>query len=141
VRFWDTSAIVPLLRTEEHTGSLLHEYERDAAIIVWWATEVECASAISRAERERQLEAAESEQALARLAALKEEWDEIEPGDRIRPIALRLLRTHPLRAGDALQLSAAILASGGSPRSLQFVSLDERLVYAARREGFRVIDA
>jgi len=49
-----------------------------------------------------------------------------------------LLRVHPLRAGDSLQLAAAIIAAEHEPATLEFVSLDERLNEAASREGFRV---
>jgi uncharacterized protein len=45
---------------------------------------------------------------------------------------------HSLRAADALQLAAAIIASEARPASLQIVSLDDRLIDAARREGFTV---
>jgi predicted nucleic acid-binding protein len=45
-----------------------------------------------------------------------------------------------LRTADA-QLAAAIVASEGQPRTLRFVTLDERLAQAARREGFEVIPA
>jgi hypothetical protein len=77
--------------------------------------------------------------ALDRLDELRAEWDEIEPTESIRRTARRLLRTHPLRAADALQLAAALNAAGDDPASLDVVTLDYRLVDAARREGFRVL--
>jgi hypothetical protein len=49
------------------------------------------------------------------------------------------LRVHALRAGDSLQLAAALVACEGRPGGLQFVSLDDRLNEAALREGFRVV--
>ena len=52
----------------------------------------------------------------------------------------RVLRTHALRAADAFQLAAAIVAADGEPRSLTFVTLDARLALAAGREGFPVIE-
>jgi hypothetical protein len=51
-----------------------------------------------------------------------------------------LLRLHPLRAGESLQLAAALVAAGHDPATLEMVCLDERLTAAARREGFTVID-
>jgi hypothetical protein len=54
-------------------------------------------------------------------------------------VALRLLRNHPLRAADALQLAAALIASEETPQTLEFICLDDRLALAARREGFTVI--
>jgi hypothetical protein len=52
---------------------------------------------------------------------------------------MRLLRVHALRAGDALQLAAALVAAEGQPGSLEIVTLDERLALAASREGLRVV--
>lgn len=48
------------------------------------------------------------------------------------------MRLHPLRAADALQLAAALVLSDFEPRTLPFVTLDDRLASAARREGFEV---
>ena len=79
--------------------------------------------------------------ALERLRAISEQWNEVAPGEAVRAIAQRLLRVHPLRAVDALQLAAAIVAAGRDPASLEFVCLDDRLADAATREGFRVVAA
>ena len=43
------------------------------------------------------------------------------------------------RAGDALQLAAAVIACDERTGLLPFVTLDDPLVEAARREGFRVL--
>jgi hypothetical protein len=50
--------------------------------------------------------------------------------------AKRLLRVHDLRTADALQLAAAVFVAEARPPTLEFVSLDDRLLAAARREGF-----
>lgn len=52
---------------------------------------------------------------------------------------MRLLRVHRLRAADAVQIAAAIVAADFQPGSLEFVTLDVRQADAAEREGFRVI--
>jgi len=44
-----------------------------------------------------------------------------------------------LRAADALQLGAAIVAADGEPETLEVVTLDRRLADAARREGFPIL--
>lgn len=51
---------------------------------------------------------------------------------------MRLLRVHALRAGDALQLAAALVWTGGS-REGALVTLDERMGLAARLEGLEVL--
>lgn len=105
---------------------------------VWWATEIECASALSRLEREGALTESAITTALERLDGLGESWNEVQPTAALRGIARRLLRVHPLRGADSLQLAAAVIASEGVPASLTIVTLDERLAGAARREGFTV---
>ena len=65
--------------------------------------------------------------------------DVVGPLERVRQVAIRLLRVHPLRTADALQLAAAVVASEDRPRTLDVVTLDARLALAARREGFAVL--
>lgn len=139
MRFWDTSALVPLLAEEPTTASVQGIYGEQPAI-VWWGTVVECASAVARLEREGSLSPAQSVEAFARLDALRLSWIEIEAGDEVREVARRMLRVHPLRASDALQLAAAWLGSERRPASLPFVTLDDRLRMAAAREGFPLLD-
>jgi predicted nucleic acid-binding protein len=138
LRFWDSSAIVPLLVAEASTNSLLASAVQDPMMCVWWASEVECVSALSRLEREEALTGSAIAAALERLDQLAESWNEIQPTAALRSVARRLLRVHPLRGADSLQLAAAVIASEGLPASLNVVTLDERLADAARREGFVV---
>ncbi len=139
MRFWDTSAIVPLLAQEPVTAAAARLYAEQAAI-VWWATVVECGSAIARMEREGRLTGGQAATSFARLDALRASWVEIEAGDEVRDVARRMLRVHPLRAADALQLAAAWLGSERRPNTLPFVTLDDRLEAAALREGFPLVD-
>jgi predicted nucleic acid-binding protein len=139
VRFWDTSAIVPLLVTEAMSEAAQATYVRDPQLVVWWGTIVECTSAIARRDRDSSLEPGDVPVATARLAALATAWQEVQPSSRVRSTAERACRTHPLRAADAFQLGAAIVAANGDPATLEFVTLDERLALAARREGFPVV--
>jgi len=138
VRYWDTSALVPLLLPEAPREALLELLERDPVMLVWWGTRVECTSAVARCERDGALGVADSDAALQRLRDLAAEWHEVVPADSIRTTAQRLLRVHPLRAADSLQLAAAIIAAGHEPATLEFVSLDQRLNEAASREGFPI---
>ena len=136
MRFWDTSAVVPLLVREEMTAPALAALQDDREIAVWWGTPVECASAIARLEREGAPLPRVSE-AFARLDELAASWIEVEPHDDIRQVARRLLRVHPLRAADAIQLAAAFLLCEHRPATLQVLTLDDRVRLAALREGFQ----
>lgn len=137
MRFWDASALVPLCLEQPATVQALRWQREDPEMVVWWGSAVECASAIARLHREGHLTAAGESQARALLGALKASWFEVQPGDGVREQALRILRLHPLRAADALQLAAA-LDWGGSPPEGALVTFDDRLRDAARREGFTV---
>jgi uncharacterized protein len=139
MRFWDASAIVPLLVEEPASQAVLAEYEQDPEVLVWWGTEVQCVSALAVLEREGKLSPEAMSEALLRLAALVGSWREIQPTPPVRRTAIRLLRLHDLRASDALQLSAAIAAAEHQPETLPLVTLDGRLAQAAERQGFSVV--
>jgi predicted nucleic acid-binding protein len=141
LRFWDTSAVVPLVLEESATslaGPLLVE---DEAMVVWWGTRVECVSAVSRRVREGVLDAESEAAARAGLDALSEGWSEMQPTARLRTLAERLLARHPLRAADALQLAAALRWCEEETVGREMVCLDERLRGAAEEVGFTVLPA
>jgi predicted nucleic acid-binding protein len=138
LRYWDSSAVIPLTVTGASTDAMRAIAEEDPVMCVSWATEVECVSALARLEREGALTDTATTGALERLDLLAESWNEVQPVAAVRRAARRLLRVHALRAADALQLAAAVVAAEGQPASLGIVTLDERLAAAARREGFTV---
>ncbi|MCB1037737.1 MAG: type II toxin-antitoxin system VapC family toxin [Acidobacteria bacterium] len=140
MRFWDSSALVPLLVREATTEALSALAKDEQAVATWWSSEVECASAIARHQRMGALDSSKAQEAFERLKALRGSWVVIDPVDSIRSSAQRLLRVHEMRAADALQLAAALVASEGRPSGLELVCLDDRLNDAARKEGFEVID-
>ena len=138
MRFWDSSAIVSLVVREDTWETLYTLLEERDPMFVWWGTPVECASALARLERSSLAEDAVLTTAYAFLAQLESEWHEIAPSAQVRDGARQLLRRHPLRAADSLQLAAAAVAAQGAPATLDLVCLDDRLRSAARREGFPV---
>lgn len=139
MRYWDTSAIVPLLVDESMSATVKGLLGDDPDVVTWWGTAVECMSALARLERDGSIASGALREAGERLDALELAWAEVQPSDRLRAVATRLLRVHPLRAADALQLAAALTAAEGDPSSLEIVTLDERLALAAEREGFCVV--
>ena len=139
MRFWDASAIVPLLLREPASAVVHDLYRSDPHLLVWWSTELECVSAVSRRERDGTVDARGVGVALERLDRLRRRWDEMQPVPEIRDQARRLLRVHPLRAGDALQLAAAQRGCEYQPATLPFVCLDRRLSDATAREGLPVL--
>jgi uncharacterized protein len=140
VKFWDASAIVPLLVAESTTRFVQALARRDSDMLAWWGSQVECASALARLERGALLDGKAAALAFDRLKQLADGWHEIEPSEIVRENAIRFFRVHPLRAANALQLAAAFIAAERRPSSLEMVTLDERLADAARREGFELVD-
>ena len=136
VTYWEASALVPLVvqeATTEHYTKIAEETE----IVTWWASYLECTSAIARLARQGspQVQVAESYRMLEQLAG---EWREIGLSDKLRRAAARILKTNPLRASDSLQLGAAIVASGFEPYTVRFLTEDKQLRQIAEREGFVV---
>ncbi|HLN81228.1 MAG TPA: PIN domain-containing protein [Thermoanaerobaculia bacterium] len=138
MKFWDSSAILPLLMDERTSLKVAPVYEKDDRQIVWCLTEVEAASALARREREGR-DAEDVARARSMLRVLTERWEEVTSVQSVRARALRLLGTHALRAADALQLAAALVFCDERTESLPFVCLDDRLADAARRERFPVL--
>lgn len=137
MRFWDASALVPLLIDQPSSAAARRWLDEDRELVVWWGSSIECASAIARLQREGILDGGAERSARDLLETLRSGWFEIRPGDAVRDQALRLLRLHPLRSADALQLAAA-LEWAGSPPDGVFLGFDTRLRDAAQREGFQV---
>lgn len=138
MRYWDASAIVPLLVQEPRTAEARAVIAEDPGIVTWWGTRIEGTSAIARLERAAVLTPRQASAAIEALRSLAAGWHEILPADVVRETACRLLRVHPLRAADALQLAAATVMAGGHASGPWFMAFDERLRDAAGREGFRV---
>jgi predicted nucleic acid-binding protein len=136
MKFWDTSAITPLLVEEADSDRREGQLEGDSTMIVWYGTPAEIQSALSRRRREGMLTAEAERLAMARWAALAASWAEVEPLRRVRDRALRLLRVHPLRAADALQLAAALVACSEQTTAFEFLTANFRLQEAALAEGF-----
>lgn len=137
--FWDSSALVPLC-VHESASRRAHAQLRKFLPVVWWGSLVEVHSAIARLHRLGKLNEAEKQKAGSQLAVLNCGWREVLPGDHLRDLATRLLDAHELRAGDSLQLAAALTWCQQRPARRDFLCADERLGKAALAVGFSVLD-
>ena len=124
MKFWDASAIVPLLVAQKTTARLQALTQSDPELLVWWGSAVECASALDRLERDAALDQTSAQLAFQRLTQTANAWHEIEPSELVRENAVRFLRVHPLRVADALRLAAALVAAQRRPASLVVVTRD-----------------
>jgi predicted nucleic acid-binding protein len=139
MKFWDTSALVPLVVDEPATVAVRDLVARDPNVVVWLLTGVELLSAIARLGR-----AASGLEDLAtalQLEALSQarRWTMVTDVDGVRRRAERLVGVHPIAPADALQLGAALVTCRDRPESLEIVTLDKVLARAAQLEGFPVV--
>lgn len=96
MRFWDTSAIIPLVTSEPARAAMLSRLEEDPEVLFWWGTPVEIVSALARREREGHLDADDVAHAVMLLRRLSDAWSEIVPSEAVRRMAKLLLRVHTL---------------------------------------------
>jgi len=138
MRYWDSSAIVPVLVLEPSTAKVRTWLDDDPHVVTWTMTRLEVIGAIERRVREAVLSNVNRQAVLHQAEAYFRSFDEVIDVLPVVKQAIVLLARHPLRAADAAQLAAAIVAAEGEPASLDFVCLDHNLAEAARREGFTV---
>jgi len=139
MRFWDSSALVALAIPESQSAACSGVYETDSDITVWAMTPVEVLAALHRRSREGVLDREVLDGAFRRLGRMRTSWTEVLDVELVRTRAERIVAVHPVRAADALQLAAALVACAERPNAVPFVTLDDRLAEAAGREGFRIL--
>lgn len=137
VTYWDSSALIPLV-LREPTSQQYRGIAGAVEISTWWGSYVECVSAIVRHSRSGTTAPAQIAESYRMLEALSHQWSEVDANDQLRRAAVRAAREHDLRAADALQLGAAIVASNFDPSSTRFIAEDRQLRRAAEAEGFVV---
>ena len=139
MRYWDASALVPLVVAEPTSGLVRKWLAEDEQIITWVWTRTEIVSAIERRTREGSLLSMQRREVLGRFDTFASNWDEVTDVLAVRSRANALLARHPLRAADAGQLGAALLVQGQLAGPLTFVCLDQRVSSAAELESLRVL--
>jgi len=136
---WDTSAPLSVLVQQAGTAELLAMVSADSSMALWWGTRVEAISAICRLRRAGELDESSASRLISRVNALSSAAYKVQPTEEVRTAACRMLCVHELRAGDALQLAAALVLADHQPSGTGFVCLDRRVRDAAEREGFEVL--
>ena len=139
MRFWDASALVPLFIRERGSDVVRRYLDDDPTVLVWTLSRVEFLSALARRRRASPESRRALQQARRRFLEAWPRWNEVVAVPEVRRCAERLVDVHPLRAADALQLGAALVAAEDDPTGLQIVTLDATLAEAAERESFTVL--
>ncbi len=138
MRFWDSSAIVPILVLEKETERCISAFQSDQDVMVWTMSKVEVFSALCRGLREGSLKEIDFDSAKKRMNDFFDMVFEIISVPKVKDRALRLLQVHPLRAADALQLASVLVAIQEDTSRLPIMTFDDRLSLAAKREGLTV---
>lgn len=139
MRYWDASALLPLIVEEPGTALTRGWLEEDGEACTWGWTHVELTSAIERRAREGRVSIQMRQSVLREATMLVAHLHEVTDLLAVRKRALPLLARYSLRAADAAQLAAALVVADPDPASLVFVCLDRRLADAASREGMPVL--
>lgn len=136
MRFWDSSALVPLVADEAKTDLLNELVGIDPVIVVSFITPIEVESAVWRKVRQMKDDLAR-QRSQHRLAQLRTAWSIVANFQMALDEARRMVARYGLRGADAIQLGCAII--GRPQKLLPFVALDEDLKAAARAEGFPIL--
>lgn len=138
MKFWDASAVVPLIVREEKTEYCVKKFRSDEDVLVWTLSKIEVLSALCRRFRENSLNEGAFELAKDRMNDFFDMVFEVVSISKVKERALRLLQVHPLKSADALQLAAVLVSTEEDPSRLPIICFEERLSRAARCEGFIV---
>jgi predicted nucleic acid-binding protein len=133
----DASAVVKVYVAETASERVRELLVAAEGLLTARISYAEVRAAFARARRERLLSAADL-RALTRI--FDEDWARysvVEVSDAVVRLAASLSERHGLRGYDAVQLSAALVASEAIG-TIRFVCFDERLARAARREGLAI---
>lgn len=139
MRFWDSSALVAIAVEEKATRPVRSLLREDPELMVWILSEVEISSALWRRRRAGEMTEVVRAEAQRQMDLIASNAVTVADVSAVVRRARRLLASHTIRAADAMQLAAALLACENEPNRLPFVTIDDRLADAAAREGFTVV--
>ncbi len=139
MRFFDASALVKRY-VREQDSARVRRLLRGGSVAISRLSEVEIVSALARLARDNAISAAQRDRAVTAFIADIMSWHVVELKADVTAQARALLLRYALRAGDALQLAAALVLQDGLGQPLEgFVAYDHRLVDAARGERLAVV--
>lgn len=138
MRFFDASALVKRY-VRERGSARIRRLLDDGAVAVSRLSEVEVASAFARLSREGGITPAQRDRLMTAFVADLSAWTIVEITPDVARSARQLLMRHSLRAGDAVQLAAALLLGQSIGPLDAFVAHDVHLNAVAGIEGMTVL--
>ena len=112
MRYWDASALVPLLVAKQSSDTVRQLLREDDHVITWAWTRTEMVSAIERRTRENSLPRARRREILERLTSFATTWDEIDDVSSVRPRAIWMPAGCPSVSTDTGPTGAALQITG-----------------------------
>ena len=140
ILFFDTSALLKLFVSEQHSESICEASRTASLIVVSQLTWVEVCAALGLKQRSRQIDAPQATQALQEL---RDEWDrysKLAVDQALIITAVELALSFGLRAYDSLQLASAQRAHSQAGNTLAFACFDKQLNAAAIALGIKTLN-
>lgn len=134
ILYLDASALAKRYVREEGSDIVARHLALTPCVVSRWS-EVEIVSALARRCREGAFPLAERDRAVDTLRSDLLALHVVEVSPAVTRIAAELLRRHPLRAGDAVQLASAVHLRDLLRAPVAFLAFDDRLTHAAAGEG------
>ncbi|HUP23399.1 MAG TPA: type II toxin-antitoxin system VapC family toxin [Thermoanaerobaculia bacterium] len=137
--FLDASALVKRYVEEDRSCVVREVFQVGVPVAISRQSIAEVATALCRRCRDGDLLPADRDAVLDALALDESTFHVVELTDDVTRESIQLLRRHPLRAGDAVQLASCVVLARELGTELRFVAFDDSLSRAARSEGLTVI--
>ena len=138
MRYFDASALAKRYLREKGSVKVRRLLSSDVPATSRLSS-VEIASALMRRTRDGNISDDQRERAMAALDADVSAMLVVELTPAIVARAQTLLRRHPLRAGDAIQLASCIHLQEELQDEATFIAFDDRLMAAAHLEGLKLV--
>jgi len=135
IRYFDASALAKRYVREPQSRDVMRLLS-DGIAVTCRLSESEIASALARRQREGNLSVAARDRLVEIMQKDMASLYVVEVTAEVSALACRLLRSHKLRAADALHLASALTVAVRPDLKVQFVSFDQAQNEAAGREGF-----
>jgi uncharacterized protein len=134
IRYLDASALAKRY-VDEAQSENVRRLLTGARLSTCRLTEVEVTSALVRRAREGSLSERERDRGIAALRTDLAALTLVELVPEVTALAGDLLRRHPLRGADAVQLASALVLRRRAGTPVELLAFDQRLNQAAAKEG------
>jgi predicted nucleic acid-binding protein len=136
--YLDTSSLAKLYIEEEGSESVRSAVREGDMIATSLLSYVEMGSAVYRRLREKRLSKGEANRVLDVFESDWERFGKVSIDAALLKRTHKLLKNHPLRAADAVQLASALYFQEVLEEPVLFYSADRSLLKAARQEKLNI---